>query len=365
MPGPSQPDVSDLQSELKDAQKQIKDLKDKLDKEPSSNDKGLLDAFLSSKLGFISKCMTGVGALTITTQELKDFREKMKANYANLKEKLKVLGGIVLDLAEELVDLLGDIGKTIVDVFEKIEEGVGKIRRLTATTAQLQGETKSLRLSFGPRFQRAGLPASLGPFAGTWTATVEQTGTDMQGNGLYRITEYECTADAVALGAVPLRSLRQALDVERVSTFTLAPDGTVTGVLHSRWTSASWPADDSPVLGTTTFTGRVTGDTFMYQSQGEDYVFLTHLFPELALQAAPKVVNSAGAVSTFDPKKFAGTLALDHNADASAARLLTDAVSAGLPKYTPVTTDQLRQVTELIHTNPYAAPAAAILAGKG
>jgi hypothetical protein len=106
----------------------------------------------------------------------------------------------------------------------------------------------------------------------------------------------------------------------------------------------------------------VSGATFTYQTDGEDYAFIGHLFPRLASASGLTMVrNSSGDLSVFDPHRFAGNLVLDHQADPTTARLLTDAVSASLPTGTSVTTDQLRRVSDLVHSNPFAAPAADIV----
>lgn len=292
MPGqPTQEDIDKLQKELDKALEKIKKLEDQLKKEPKSDGKNSVAKIIAAKLQMLNeaqKFLSPAGLATLDVDTLKDFRKKIRKNLGPqgiggiIVALFKTLIGIVKDILEGVWDILKELALSVPAVFEESDGDADIDGDDDSTSLKLEGKTDNLKLRFSDPLQQHGFPVESGSYAGNWNAALIFRGVDAERNKLYLVTDYEYIASGVIeIGPVKLRGLRQVLDVEEDSIFTVSEAGEVSGLLFTRFLSDNWPDDERGIPSISEITGTIIGKRLFYHSSAEDFCWVSSLLPNV------------------------------------------------------------------------------------
>jgi len=372
MPQPTQEELNKLRREGEKTVRKLTEAQRKLLREPLSDSRRMVEPVIASKLALAAELQvlfTLAGALTISPDQIKNIRKRIKANLGPrgpIRLLLRLLIGLIRDIVEGVIGILVDIGKELAAIFEE-SFGDAEIEELDADTFKLEGKTDNLRLRFSESLQRFGFPAESEPFAGSWSATVVTDGTDAEGNKRYRVIQYASTPGDISLGPATLRGVRQTLDPEEESLFIVNSAREVNGVLYTRFLSENWKDDVLGIPAITTVDGSIAGNVFNYHSVGEDFLWVTYLLPELEERfepvGRPTVVNTSGIRSDFSPDRFILSL-VRTGIPLEIAERLNEALERSIPSDRLISTLDVRRVGELARENPFDRLVAEMLGGN-
>jgi hypothetical protein len=372
-PQPTSEEIQELKQKLDEAEQKLRESEERLRREPASDGHTTVLEILMRKLSLINQfqgLLTPLGAINLSEDQLSEMRKAVRRNIGPpdepdsgiLRRILRELIGIIRDIVEDVIGILVDLAKEIASIFEEAF-GDAQVEEVDAKTFKVAGSSTAVNLRFGKRLRRHGFPSVAGPFKGMWQATLVSDGTEADGSRRYRVTTYLSEVAEVAIGPVTLNGLRQTLDPEEDSFFVVGANGAVSGTLYTRFRAQNW-TDEVGVPAITTVTGTITNKVLKYRSSGEDFVWASRLLPDLqpAIKqpAQPIVVNSAGALSVYSPDRFIGAMVRK-----GVSPVIADALNLAVEKYLPIafpiSTADLRRLSDLACENPFEEEVISIL----
>jgi hypothetical protein len=292
-------ELREARDQVNDFQRDLEEAVRRLRREPGSDGKAKAEPVLGEKLAWAMKMggLLGLGsnpataaaaATAITPDTVRDIDTYIRGNISLLKKLVEDLTGLIKVIVESVVDIVKTLIKGLLDIFAVFEETIGKanIKQVNPSTYIVDGASSEVRMRFGTSFQKHGLPATAGPYSGSWQATLVKDGIDAHGNERYTVVDYARTPGDIEIGPASLTGIRQALDVTQTSTIVVTPQRAVSGTLYTRFFCDNWADEPYGIPAVCELQGTIDGNTLTYSTQGRDYLWPAHLLPELRTSLA-------------------------------------------------------------------------------